>query len=81
MLQFVTSSLMLRPMSWAFGAAGRFQQQLPALCAPNALIVWRAKSCLKTNKSAAKRFRVRGNGSLKRLVLDTEQYVEFSIMH
>jgi hypothetical protein len=29
----------------------------------------RFKSCLKTNKSASKRFRVRGNGSLKRYVV------------
>ncbi|KAI2508070.1 hypothetical protein MHU86_6362 [Fragilaria crotonensis] len=76
MLRFASSSVLLRPLSWAFAACARPLQgvvaqpqlqyqrvQRPQLAF---LTMWRSKSCLKTNKSVAKRFRTRGDGSLKR---------------
>lgn len=55
MFGFAAQSLLLRPLSWARAQA-----------TPVCMTFWRSKSCLKTNKSAAKRFRVQGNGKLKR---------------
>ena len=77
MFGFAAQSLLLRPLSWARAQA-----------TPVCMTFWRSKSCLKTNKSAAKRFRVQGNGKLKRCVfvllcvlMSVDSTSRFSLIH